>query len=771
MISYSDLIHANLEPLSEAVAKWRNLPGEFHQVGTNFKNQVKSPLDNSDWEGEAASAARRLFGKVMTQFGEAADEAEDVHGLLKSFHNQFQEYQNKLKEYKNNVEADKNLHIDGSGRVSYRAADPESLSAEESATQAKNYTEVVSTYNQRINDVLTAATTADELLEFALRLDHNGRKKGFSSDGFSSIRETRAGHAQALKDLKTATELAESPGRLSPTQLNKMNSIFSRHEGDPFFTQKFVTDVGVKGILGFWNRVANTTQKGGERTKALEKLQKSLGFTLATASHADSGNSALDKKMEKWNREMIRQGSHRLTVVDLESGRMEKGPYGFQVMSSLMQNGKFDAEFLTTYGKGYGRGENHVPGLIEFDKEAAKKGNLKEFWIGDGLPPMLNLGKGGDHGLDPMAGYMEALGHNPEAGQEVFYQKGWSEGDTNKPNPNLKYLLEERDWPNGNELASSERGKGYDELGHALEAAAMGHPYDQPELGLNRDRDSGNVMSQVVTVVGKDPGFLDDKMGLGNSLAKMGAAYIDDIDHSLFNPDSDVWQRTRDSAFHHDDPNGGHIVLGGEESSAFLRTVGSSETGYEILSSAQQRFTTGAMLEHPKPNDELAVIFESGATVQGILNENRAQDIESQIADIIEAKERAETAESEWTKAGISGGLGIGVGLAVAPFGGPGASAAAAVAVPLVIETGASLLDAGAGQAVDQGMSRELKEMEGELEKEGIASKEEFNSLGRARAMHAMNVYASLHPDSADWIKDHAHGTVSAYDHGVVLAD
>lgn len=267
MVSYHDLLKVNLQPLSDAVDKWRNLPDHFTQVSTNFAKQVTSPITNSDWEGKAAEAAADKIKAVAKQMEQAALEAKDVHGLLSDAHTKFKDAKKKLKDYKDDIEADKNLAIDEQGRVSYKPTNLDDISEQAETLQAKRYSETVASYNDRILQVLSDATAADEILQWALTQDFNGRGKGFTGDSFNSIKGAEKGREQAYKDLKTVTELAKLKGELSTADLQKANSILSRHEGDPLFSEKFATQLGAKGTLQFWEHAADTTQTGGERTR------------------------------------------------------------------------------------------------------------------------------------------------------------------------------------------------------------------------------------------------------------------------------------------------------------------------------------------------------------------------------------------------------------------------------------------------------------------------------------------------------------------------
>lgn len=107
-------------------------------------------------------------------------------------------------------------------------------------------------------------------------------------------------------------------------------------------------------------------------------------------------------------------------------------------------------------------------------------------------------------------------------------------------------------------------GYGYDELGHALEAAALGIPYDQPELGVKRDDATANIMSQVIAVVAEDSEYVSDRPGVGDSLAKMGAGYIDDLNWAVSDFGGAGYNTsTRDAAFQHSEGLG-HVDVTSE---------------------------------------------------------------------------------------------------------------------------------------------------------------------------------------------------------------
>lgn len=742
MLDYQNLLHANFTELSQAVAKWAKLPEAFTKVGTQYDNTVKKGLANSDWEGEAADAALDKIEAVGKQIGAASEEAADIYKLLDDAHEIFTGAQLQLKRLTTDIEEDKYLSIKANGEVWFDP--PKDTPTEHHAALNKSYQESIQAYRSSIKKQVDSANEADEILHWALSQDFNGHKSGFDSNTYNSIEGAAKGRAEADKDLKELTKLASFKGQMSVDQLKKFNGTLAQHEGDPYFAEKFATTLGPKGTIEFWTRVADRTQYGDGRTKISAELQKSLSFTLATASH--SGSDAMDK----WKTGMIDLGSKRVEMVDMNAGTINKGPYGYQVMSSLMRFGEYDKGFLKDYG-------TH---LIDFEKDHGKT-KLKELWQPDGYETYLNFGKD-EHGKDPMAGYMEALGHNPEAAKEMFHSNGWEKSD-GKLDPELKYLLKDRDWPNGNYFAEGKSGYGHEELGHALEAATLGVPYDQPELGLNRDAHTANVMSQVASMVSGDSGIVDDKPGIVTSMAKIGAGYIDDLDWATSNfGDGKDDQDFRDATFNHKGP--GHAHLSNETAQNFLSTVGKHEGGYEILSQAQLDYTTSALKAHPNPDEALAKIIETGATTHGILDQARVSDINHAYGEATDEANRKIAEAAEWKKFGVSQGIGLGVGLAVLPFGGPATSAAVAFAVPTIIEGVGGAMETSQGIDID----REVKKQEADFDQKEAMEKGEFANLGRRRAHDPLEAYIAVHPEveGSQWHRDMQAALRGAYNDG-----
>ncbi|MBZ4015804.1 DUF6571 family protein [Streptomyces purpurogeneiscleroticus] len=742
MLDYKTLINADFAELSQAVGKWKRLPEEFRDVSTQYTTTVEKGLRGSDWQGDTADAAYDKLNLTRKQIDSAADEAADVHRLLDDAHEIFTHAQSRLKALTADIEKEKYLSIKPDGEVFIDL--PEDTPAEQIAGINKSYQESLRAYRDSIQRQVDTAKEADDVLYWALSQDFNGRKKGFDSRTYNSIKSAKHGRAEAAADLRALTKLAGVQRTYSLSDVQRINRILAQHEGDPYFAEKFATALGPQQTLEFWTRIADRQQTGDAMTKTSAKIQQSLGHTLATASHSSS------QEMDDWKRDMSRIGGRRLEIIDMEMGTSTTGPYGFQVMSSLMRNGDYDKSFLADYGKA----------LIGFEK-SHKEMTPKELWQPEGYVPYLDFSSRSDHGVDPMAGYLEGLGHNPEAATAMFEAKNWKDSAgtwQQNMDPDLKYLLEDRKWPETPKA-------NYDSLGHAIEAATLGIPYDHPELGLHRDDRTANVAEQVMKAVSNDPEYLKDRHGIGDSLARMGAGYIDDLDWAAGNfGNSHTDQQLLESTFQH--RGAGHVNLAHGTAVGFLAQAGSTEEGYKILSIAQQEYTASSLRAHPEPNAQVSEMLATGAKMHGILDQARINSIHEHYGEATKEAEQKLADAAEWKKFRYGAAIGLGTAAVALPFAAPaaGAAAVAAFAVPQVVGMG------GNAYITDYGinLNHQLEESGPNYSRKEQMDLMEFTALGQGRAVAPMDAYITVNNlDDTQWSRE-AHAAVEGkYNDGI----
>ncbi|MFJ8658632.1 hypothetical protein [Streptomyces sp. NPDC093795] len=752
-VTYEQLKNVDLGPLMEAVTQWKRLPGAFSEIQRSFGSTVTQNLRDSDWTGEAAEAAYGTFTVVEQEIFAAAEEARDVHALLSSAHSRFSAAQKSIRDVESAVAGDRYMRISPEGRV-HLLISPEE--ADQSGIIQKSYSDAVHSYNDAIKRAVADAGEADEALHYALSQDHNGRERGFDADTANSVDAALAQRKAAEKDAEAAKALALDAiagKNLSTEQLEKLNQLMAAHEGDPHFAEKFAVGLGPRGTVNFWQSVADKQDTGDKETAALADLQKSLGYTLATATHSDS------PAMQGWKSGMVDIGPERIKEIDYRAGAQTTGPYSFQVMSSLLRYGQYDTDFLKKYGKD----------LLAF--EQASGGKASDLWRPDGAMYRLNVG-GTDRGQDPMAGYMEALGHNPEAAKALFQSENWRSDDsgnssnTEEMDPELRYLLEERQWPDdGVRDEDKDVGAGWDELGHALEAATLGVPYDAQDLGVRRDAVSANIMEQVVTSVADDTDFLKDRAGIGESLGRMGAGYIDDLNWGLASEGLATGSSDPDDVFRHHGPD--HMSVNESVARKFLQIAAQEDGNYQLLSASQQAFTDSAMVAYPDDLEKARMASNAGAYAFGALTEGRISEINATYKDA-EDKANLEYAKSAaWKQAGLSLGLSAGVGVAVTPFLGPTAGVAAQTLVPLLVDAGSSALETYWGN----GFSEEALENEADFTSKAALDAEGFGELSKERAQSALMNYLELHDVPPEKRTTLFQESLNAYDRGAGTAD
>ncbi|MBL1099170.1 PPE domain-containing protein [Streptomyces coffeae] len=526
-LTYTAVREVNLEPLREAVAKWKALPGKIDTVTTTFTRTVSSPLEQSGWFGEAAEAAFKGFRGVRHQMSEASGQARKIGTVMSEALKAFESAKTVLTEVETAVSTPPK---DGDGKVYLKVNKKDGVvyldppdDVENTAGLQKAYHESIVYYNKKIREAILSASEADHDLKTALQIDPPG--KGFNDDIAGHLKDV---DAETKKDVDTLMRLAgKEDFKKDPKLLSQFNGLLAKNAQNSDFAEQFATRKGAKWIMEFWYKAAkpdyegNPFSKAKERpdgvTKQLAALQDNLGITLGLASHSDS------PEMTKWKKDVIDLGYQRMPGE--HRTYYAEPPYGFQVMSNLMRTGKWDGQFLNEYGDK----------LVAVDKQAfdAPGGRREEEqthrkWLAYGQEPpdFLNFGGKSDKGEDPFTGYFEALGHNGDASTQFFKDK-----------EHFDYLLRERTWlpdSGGADLGDKVPYGPRVALGHALGSATTGHDWDAPgNVPAEHTKDQAELMSKLVKGMGnvdKD-GNADISMALGmqQGLGNAAAEYVPDF--------------------------------------------------------------------------------------------------------------------------------------------------------------------------------------------------------------------------------------------------
>ncbi|MFD5450656.1 DUF6571 family protein [Streptomyces sp. NPDC127100] len=718
-LTAQELTDLRLGTLKTAVDDWATMYGRLQKLADGGNGDVnasdlRTKADAANWKGANATVSRQFVTRTAAQFADAAAEARSVHGLLRDAHTDLTKRKGELRTAIDDL-AKRNIYVNGSGKVS--ASVPSGAAAGDGKGIHQPTDEELDGAQQRITRILWEASETDRIVARALRaLVKN--KYDFTDTGADSVKEADREQGEADAEYWEKEIAKGNVDEWSKEKLARFNGTLEDQRDNPGFTETFATGLGAQDTLQFWRDLAAPPGGAveGDKAKLLAHVQDNLGMALANASHGDS------PAMEAWKKDLIASGT-KIFPVD---PAMPMGPNGFQVMSSLMHKGKFDSDFLHDYGQAVVKYERDYPG----DPGVAWRDTAD-----------LNYPPTGEAN-DPLAGFMDALGHNPEASLD-FFDASTGQGDDRMSN--FDYLAGHekgaRQWPEG------EDGKpiGYDNLGHALESATLGYAYDDPSPEVPPLRTEAQIAARearldLVSEVMEnynEADVIDAQPGVRDSLAKIAAGHVDSLNYSMADWGGSGELADRDGLFHADSH---HLRdLGSSDTTNFLRALASDEDSYATVSTAQQIYGSSLMAAQGGNHDNTLDAGMQSVTMHGLLDQARTEAIGHQYADDEDARNQALEKQGEWRKFAAGAVIGVGVGVAsevVVPAG-----VAAAVAVPLGFDTLGKAGETVMGtQTIDW-----LKENEYSNDQESIDSIQKAKEQGSNRAMTPLLNYAEDH--------------------------
>ncbi|MFF0450937.1 hypothetical protein ACFYT4_31925 [Streptomyces sp. NPDC004609] len=683
---------AKFTALDEAVSDWSRMITNLKDLEKDAREGLRGQANKADWAGVNATVSREFIGKTAGEFADAQSQATSIRNILRDTRDELKDWHRKLNDAIERGRS-KNLTVtstSGGGFTVTMIVHPDRVA--KGSTVPSHTPEDTTALRDEIQVILDGATESDNSAAQVLKALVDQSEYGFSEANYQD-RDAAANAVKAAENM--AAIMKKDPHDVTNTELSRLNSTLATYKNDPLFAEKLALDVGPKKTLEFYAGIADPYQGYGydpKRGEQAKQLQKNLGITLGTATLSDS------TKMEKWEDDMVRLGPDPLGIDDAND------PRGFAVMSNLMRFGDYDDEFLNDYGNR----------LVAFDKEH----NVKDLspWVNNWNQGDLNYWGKNDRGRDPMTGFLEALGHNPGASTEFFAQPDGAGNTVDKEsevNENLKYLTKERIWLSDAPMMGGDDKvvAGRDALGHALESATTGHAFDAqamsgkepmtPGSGDLRTAETAGVMEQIAYLYGSEDGpkMLHSQPELADSLGKMGAAYIDDINYSL----SGIGDHSKDSG---DFPAkyAGRADFGNQGAINFLSVLGQNETSHGVVTSAQHLYTLSVLDANPATSDANvdhardALAIEAEA--RGILDHSRVQQAELTYGANSEEANKSLGRSADWGKFAV--GAVVGVGVAAIPI--PGSTGAAIAIAPLAAETVGGAVNTFLGQQIDKGV-------------------------------------------------------------------
>ncbi|MGW5045792.1 hypothetical protein [Streptomyces griseoluteus] len=744
MLKYEDIIDAPLGKLKAAADDWSEMAGKLDKLAADAAAGMKAKADKADWQGVNAGVTRAFIGKTVKEFEDAAAEAKGVKLVLEDGYTAIKQAHDDLVGIRDHEGPAAGIRVDDKGRVTARKP----LSEQHMARHDPDYIDLIGqerknieSWQKRIDLIVDNCNDTDVALKNALEANVTDRKD-FSAPTYTKLDQEEAARAAALA----------AKGRdLTHAELQQLNELLKDNSSSREFAKDFYGKLGPEKSLAFFGQLSTDTydysKVDPERLKDVQELQKNLGLNLATASH-DKDFTA------KWGPELRKLGTERIPLTKHDYG----GPFGYQLLGGIMRNGNYDAKFLNPIAE-------HVAQLHAKEPDMFAENKQVNGWLKNPFNPSGVNGAG----YDPATAMLEALGNSPDAAKHFFadpptayHQDGTvdhgataalgKDKDGHAIDNYLDFFSNEKweSFPDVNSADADEHKASLnqmpDALGHALEAATLGYPAGHPDGHVVRDADNAAIMQKVMEKYASDPGLLKEHHeAMADSLGVMGAGYIDDINWALDKNDPDsVFAPGKNPDAHLDfrdtvDGNGRSVVRG------FLSTLGQHPDAYATVSTAEQVYTRsaleGAVGPDGKITDEVAAqaraTVRTGAEVQGMLDQSRADQVEATNLKTHEDYEKAVASRAGWVEFGATAGLAAGVAFLPATA----AVGAAAVLIPLATDTASGAAEQVIGQMVGDVADSSVDEHKERLEDLTDEEQRKIYSAGESMAEAPMEDY------------------------------
>ncbi|MFE2287316.1 hypothetical protein ACFXDJ_24485 [Streptomyces sp. NPDC059443] len=647
MLTYENVMNAPLGSLQTAITDWAAMVTKLNELAESARSGMKAKSDKAEWSGVTAGVGRSFIDKTAKEFDDAVQEAKGIHLLLADGHATIKAAQDQLKKLAEEAPA-AGFRIDESGHVSaIPLADPQDQNAarhdpDYQATLRKNH----DLWQQRVDRAVEDAQDADDSLVRALQANVTD-DNNFSGPKYSSLDAEQVDRAAAL--MKKVT--GEGGTARNPEALRELEDLLDDNREDPEFATGFYRTVGPEGALQMYSKMSLDSTglgpAGADRALMVGNIQSDLGAMLGLATHKDVPNH-LDAA---WTTQLMKAGHKQLDV------GLTTSVYGYQALGSLMREGTYDTEFLTSVGRDMVAMDRKNPGIWE---------------NGTSLDLRRSLNPGGEdgRGFYPLTGLMEALGNNPDAATALFNEpvREDSNGDgivtkDDKPvkGPHgqaqgvVDYMLDKDPYADSFDATrTGDQHPAQDALGGALEAAVSGRVTgDEDAKPVPHTAAMTDVMERVVAKISDKPELVAGEDGPLNGLSghfgQMAAEYMPDLQAS--------------AASHP-----GHIKVAGEmaefnkaDTARFLGAVGQDPGAYGAITNANQAFTgvlVNDAIAHRGENGNLGLAIGSavhpGGQITGMLTEARAQNMHSETAHSNEEYTKGVEDGAKWINRGIN---------------------------------------------------------------------------------------------------------------------
>ncbi|MFF9321158.1 hypothetical protein ACF1BP_25065 [Streptomyces sp. NPDC014735] len=749
MLKFEDVVDAPVGKLKTAADDWSEMATKLERLAEDARNGMKAKADKAEWEGVNAGVTRGFIGKTAKEFGDAAAEAKGVKQILEDAHTAIKKAKGDLISIRDDEGPAAGVHVDAKGKVTARHP----VSEIPAARHDPDYSELlrkekasIEAWQKKIDLIVDNCNDTDVAFKNALEANVTDRQD-FNAPKYTKLDQEEAARAAALA----------AKGRdLTHAELQALNELLRDNARSPEFAKNFYEKLGPEKSLAFFGQLSTDTYDYGkvdkERLKDVQDLQKNLGLNLATASH--------DKEFsDKWGPELRKLGTQHVPLAKYDSN----SPFGYQLLGGIMRYGKYDAKFLNPIAE-------HVAQLHQKDPYLFAQNKV----VNSPFKNPFNPSGVNGSGYDPTVSMLEALGHSPDAAKHFFadeptaynedgtVNKGAAanlgKGEDDAAIGNYLDFFGNEKWTSYGDVDSldpKEQKKALDympaSLGHALEAATLGYPHDSPHEGVTRDADNASVMRMVMEKYGTDVGLPNTHEAMSGSLGVMAAGYIDDINWGLE-------KRDPDSLFASGNGSEGRLDFSDMEEGEvravtrrFLTTLGHHPDAYATVSTAEQIYSSNMLERQVGPDGKIneggaRAVVGTGAEVQGMLDQARADQVVASKMKDQEDYEKAVAARSGWIEFGA--GVGIAAGVAFLP---PVAAAgAAATLIEVGTDAGSGLVENVIGNFIGDLSDQSVDEHKEKIEELTREEKSKVFRGGESMAEAPMENFLERHATAVD---------------------
>ncbi|WP_371643671.1 MULTISPECIES: hypothetical protein [unclassified Streptomyces] len=744
MLTYENVLNAPVDKLQTAVTDWKAMADKLDELAESARNGMKAKSDKARWSGVTAGVARGFVDKTAKEFEDAAKEAKGVHTALTEGLAVFKASKEQLQKIATEEAPAAGFQVGADGKVT---ATPLATEADRNAARhdpdyQQSIRENRGLWQKKIDDIVDNCDDVDQSLARTLAANVTDGHD-FSGPTYASLVTEQAGRA---------ADLAKKGRDLTHAELVELNELLADNAKVPEFSKDFYTALGPKGALQFFGYMATDTydysKLDEQRLKDVQELQKNLGLNLATATNS---------KNEPHLPDSFAQDLRKLGTQHIPLARYDQNPpYGYQLLGGIMRYGNYDPKFLVPIAEH--ATQIHAKDPDFFNGTRQLNGYGKNLFNPSGT---------NGAGYDPVVSFLEALGHSPEAAQQFFdpersphaYNQDGTEksgaadlgkGADKKPIKgyldffgNAKYdFTIDMEGTNPDDLKKVQQYMP-DALGHALEAATLGHAWDDPAPRLERDDVSSRIMQEVVSKYGGDAALLKNQESMADSLGRMGAGYIDDLNGALNgNNSKSVFVRAAD----------GHALFDQEQARKFLSSLGQHPDSWLTMSRAESIFQASVLESQVGADGKLnqSGLMEAaraGGEFQGILDESRGKQIDADAEKWLKDYDRALEKRSGWIEFGTTAGIAAGVAFLPATAL---AAGAAAVIVPLAVDTGSGVLEQAASGLVSDWSDAESERKKDKIEGKAHDDKASVYQEGERQSRGPVDHFLERHPVSDD---------------------